>query len=436
MIRGVTLTLSAVLTLGDVIGALGDDLSGQVAATSNAMSLPSWGGVLPRLPENWSDLPVRFRVSESVGYNSNVLGFATNTPVLGGQSRGDFQSISSYGASTSANWGGQQFFVDGSYGFTRYLHDVSLNSHQYAIDAGLNWIYTSRCSGTLVGSETLSASPFGQQVASAQINNVTSTTFNGSAKCVISNDYSANLSTGLSRTTNSTLANQLNDSRTRYVSAGITYSVAETHTINVALTVTGSDFTGRGQTANNLGLANAITQDSLNVTYTRIIDPNLLVTVSAGAVGVTNGAFSLAAPSGIVPQYSASVNWAATPKLSMSASVARTVSPPQAVVGNAQITESASLVLNYQISPKMGFSANAATAYSTSTFTQIGGVALQSVAAGALTSQKSYSAGASLSYSITPFIGASLNYQFSRLVQTGSVTPQNLVLLNVNYNPY
>src|SRR5260370_22316375 len=152
MKRSGALTVGAVLMLGGVAGAVGEDLSRPVDVTSNAGTLPSRGGIFPRLPENWSDLPVQLKVSESVGYNSNVLGSPTNTPSFAGLARGDFQSISSYGASWKANWGGQQLFADGSYGLTRYLHDVRLNSAQNAVDAGVNWPYTSRCSGRLVAS--------------------------------------------------------------------------------------------------------------------------------------------------------------------------------------------------------------------------------------------------------------------------------------------
>ena len=141
MVRRGALTLGAVLMLGGVIGARGDDLSG-IGATSDGGAFPSWNGVFPRLPENWSDLPLRLKVSESVGYNSNVLSVPTNVPGTSGLSQGDFQSVSTYGASTKVNWSGQQIFVDGSVGLTRYLHDVSLNSIQYTVDAGVNWAYT------------------------------------------------------------------------------------------------------------------------------------------------------------------------------------------------------------------------------------------------------------------------------------------------------
>jgi hypothetical protein len=478
MNRGGALTLGAVLMLGGLTGARGEDISGAADGTPTAAILPSWGGVFPRLPQNWSDLPVQLKLWDSVGYNSNVLGLPTNTPVSSGLVRGDFQSISSYGASTKAYWEGQQLFADGSFGLTRYLHDVSLNSMQHFLDAGVNWTYTSRCSGRLGASDsvaestlpqqiasgsaaaftlaqqiasgsiaapslaqqtasgTTAASPVPQQIASTSINTVSTTAFNETAKCLVSGDYAAIFNSGLTRSTNSTLANKPNDGRIVVVAAGISYSVTATNSLDVLATVTSTDYTNRTRATNNTGLVNAITQDQVNVTYTRQIGPNLSMIASIGAVGLTNGSFSLALPSKIEPQYSASVIWAVTPKVSLTASVARTVTPPQSIVANAQTTESASLGLNYRFSPKVAFSANVSSAYASSAFTQLGSGVPNGVPAYALSALHSYNATASLGYNITPFLGANLSYLYSRSVQAGVVTPQNLVLLNVNYSPY
>jgi hypothetical protein len=438
MNRGVALTLGAALVLGGVIGARGQDLSGLADAGPSAPALRRWGGVLPSLPENWSDMPVQFRASESVGYNSNILGTPTNSAILGNLHQGDFQSISSYGGSAKANWEGQQFFADGSYGFTRYLHDVSLNSAQHSADIGVNWIYTSRCSGTLIASDSVASSPFGQQVVSTSaINNVSTVSFNESAKCLISGEYSGVFNSGFSRSTNSTLANQPNNARTVFIAAGINYAVTLNDSIQALLTITGTNFTARSAALNSVGLLNNLTQDLFSLTYAKQVNPNLSFIVSIGAVGSNSGSsFTLAIPSGILPQYSGSINWAATPKLSVSASVARSVSPPQNIIGNIQSTESATFGLNYLVSPKVTLSGAVSAAYASNAFTQVGPVLPTVVSPFALTSQKSYSAQASLAYSVTPFIGANLSYQYSRSVQSGLVTPQSLVLLNVNYNPH
>ena len=72
MVRKGALTLGAVLMLG-ASGARAQDLS------AFGIAAPSLTGVLPNLPQNWSDLPIQFKISEAVGYNSNVV----NTPSSG-----------------------------------------------------------------------------------------------------------------------------------------------------------------------------------------------------------------------------------------------------------------------------------------------------------------------------------------------------------------
>ena len=64
--------LGAFLALGGLNGALAQD------AGANSILL----GALPRLPENWSDLPFQFHLSETTGYNSNVLGSPRTTVIF------------------------------------------------------------------------------------------------------------------------------------------------------------------------------------------------------------------------------------------------------------------------------------------------------------------------------------------------------------------
>ena len=72
MRRSGALTLGAVLMLGGVTGGRGQELSG--AVTSSGPSFPSFDGVvLPTLPENWSDLPVRLTASQSVAIQQQYL---------------------------------------------------------------------------------------------------------------------------------------------------------------------------------------------------------------------------------------------------------------------------------------------------------------------------------------------------------------------------
>ena len=65
------MTLGAIVMLG-ATGARAGDLAGLFDATRSAASFPSWGQVFQHIPQNWSDLPVRFSLSEAVEYNSNM----------------------------------------------------------------------------------------------------------------------------------------------------------------------------------------------------------------------------------------------------------------------------------------------------------------------------------------------------------------------------
>ena len=322
---------------------------------------------------------------------------------------------------------------------------------QDAIDAGVNWTYTSRCSGKLVASEWMAKStlaqqlasastasftsaqtlaqqiasgsttpspipqpvapgstavgPVPQQIASAANNSVSTTAFNETATCRVSTDYDAILNSGTMRSTNSTLVNNLNDFRNDFVAAGISYDVTATNSLRMLATISGMSYPNHPPATNNLGLVNAITQDSVTLTYTRQIDPDLSVIGSIGAVGIANGSFSLALPSKIEPQYSVSVIWAVTPKVSLSA------------IGCANGQSSASrrrqcanyeircLTLNYQFSAKTTFSASVSTASATSVLSQPGGGLPTGVPPSALGSLNSYSAIAefSLQYNAVPW---------------------------------
>ena len=182
------MTLGAVLMLGGVTGGRGDELSGSVGAGGSSSS---GGFSLPDLPAdwNWSDLPVRLTASESISYNSNILALPTGTSAPNGQPQGDFTSQSSFGLSTTANWYGQQFFFDGTFGVLRYLHDTQFDSNVYSFSPGVNWTLTSRCSGSVVGLFTRSPSTITQLVG-VGINYATTTSLSETGKCTIANGYS------------------------------------------------------------------------------------------------------------------------------------------------------------------------------------------------------------------------------------------------------
>ena len=203
------MTLGVVLTLGAVTGGRGQELSGSVTPSNGSLFD---GFALPSLPENWADLPVQLTAGQSVSYNSNVnnfpVGFAGR-----GQVVGDFTSTSNFGFSTTGHLYGQQLFFDANFGVIRYLHEVANNSNVYSLNAGVNWSLTSRCSGTLAAS--LSKSPASlTELVGVGVNYTTSTAFNETGNCAVSNGYSLLFNSGLTTTTNSNPIDAVNNSRT------------------------------------------------------------------------------------------------------------------------------------------------------------------------------------------------------------------------------
>jgi hypothetical protein len=432
MNQSAVLTLGGALLLGGATVAQGDDLS-PMAVT------PATYGILPDLPENWSDLPLRLNLSESTGYNSNILNApstAGGAVTAFGRPIGSLVSISNFGASTKAYWQGQQFFADGNVGIYRYLADEAQNTLQHSAHVGDNWTYGSKCSGKLVGSEATYQSQPGQQVGFNVKNTVTSEAFDENATCLVSGDYSFLFNSGISSTTNSAAADKINDYRSQYISAGITYSVSQTNSLQLVTTITGTDYTSRSIITNATGLFNNITQDQINLTYTKNFSPRLALTASAGLVGVRNASFTLEPASGFEPVYSLSATWAATPKLSLNAAVSKVVSPPTSIIANLQVTESANLGLSYSLTPKLVAAAGVSYSYSTGGFATASTPLAASSVSPFTANVNYYSANASVNYTITPFVTANLSYTYTKSVQANMVTPTNVVLLALTFSPY
>ena len=95
---------------------------------------------------------------------------------------------------------------------------------------------------------------------------------------------------------------------------------------------------------------------SFTLNYTRQINPNLSVSGLIGLVGVTSG-FSLGLPKTLLPIYTVSAKWTLTPKIGLTASASRTISPPTTVIANAQQSYNAAMGLTYQLTPKVALSA-------------------------------------------------------------------------------
>jgi hypothetical protein len=281
MRRSGALTLGAVLMLGGVTGGWGDELSGSVGA-----GVPSSGGFSwPTLPDewNWSDLPVRLSASESVSYNSNILALPIGTSATNGLPQGDFTSTSSYGLSTKANWYGQQFFFDGTFGVIRYLHETGFDSNVYSFSPGVNWTLTSRCAGTLVGAFTKSPSTI-TEIVGTGINYATETSLTETGKCAISNGYSVVFNSSATKTNNSNPLDAVNNANVEMISAGIEYAKGNGD-LTLLATKSDANYGNRGAALNALGLANTVVFHSFNLSYARQINANLSVTGQLGCGG-------------------------------------------------------------------------------------------------------------------------------------------------------
>ncbi|RBP09219.1 hypothetical protein DFR50_12256 [Roseiarcus fermentans] len=435
MSRGVVLTLAATMALAGLTGSRADELPllGWPALWPAA---PAVTEIFPRMPENWGDLPLQFHLSEQAGYNSNI----TNTPTGPGANSGNYgrpigamESISTYGVSFKNEIGAHQFFGDASWGVYRYLDHANFNIAHRAVDIGDNFTYGSKCNGSLKFSDISAPALPGQQIGYNVINTLTTVSATENLKCLINGEYSGIFNSGLSKSTNSATLDAVNNYQSAFIAAGISYAVSETNSLQLLATITGTDYTDRGTALNTAGLNNNITTDQVMATYTKNFGPNLSLNAQFGVVGVTNSYFEFGLPRSILPQYSLSLQWAITPKLALTVSASRLVSPPTSLLSNLQVTENATAGLSYQWTPKITLSGNLTAGYATGVATPI---VTQGLYSYYTSNQKTYGGTATLNYAITPFLAASLSYQVTKTVQASLTTNDSLVLMALNFNPY
>jgi Putative beta-barrel porin 2 len=425
MRRSGAFTLAAVLTLGAVSGGRGQELSSSVTAANGSLD----GFILPSVPENWADLPFKLTASQTESYNSNISSFPIGVAPKGAI-LGDFTSTTNFGVSTKANVSGQQIFLDATFGVIHYLHDVQFDSTVYSLNAGVNWTVTSRCSGSLAASLSKSPGQLTEQVGTG-VNFTTTTALNETGKCAVSNGYSLLFNSGLTTTTNSDPTNALNNARTALISAGVEYAKGYS-TLTALASISDQNFSDRSAASVAAGLATETDFHSFTLNYTRQIDPNLSVTGLIGLVGVTSG-FSLGLPKTLLPIYTLSANWQFTPKLGLSASASRSISPPTTLVANAQQSYNAGMNLTYQLTPKVALSAGGSVDYSTTSFTS---AAVAGVSSFLFSSQNTYGLNTGLTYSMTPFLSAALSASYTERVASHTITPEDIVTVSLNYRPY
>jgi hypothetical protein len=427
------LTLGAVLMLGGVTGGRGQELSG--AVTSSGPSFPSFDSVvLPTLPENWSDSPVKLTASESVQYNNNIFGVPLGFALPAGSARGDFDTTTLVGVSTKPYWSGQQFFFDASFGEIRYLHQFDFNSDTYNVDAGVNWTLGARCTGALTALASKSPTTVATQVVSPNVvglgvNNLTTSSLNETGKCAVSGGYFGVLNTGWTETTNSNVIDALNNYQSTLLAAGIEYTKGASD-VTALVTTTDTNYTGRGAFVPGLGAT--FVEHDVSLTYVRQIDPNLTLTGLFGLTGATTD-FTLGFPRTVLPHYSAIVAWDITPKFNLTASAEKVITPPSVLVANAQLSYEANLRLSYQATPKIQIAAGGTAGYVSAVFSPGAVTTPFGVSTGA---EDFYTAQASVTYTMTPFIVAALTFSYSETVQNHFITPQDLVTVSLNYKPY
>ena len=427
MRRSGALTLGVVLTLGGVTGGRGQELSGSLAA-SNAPPLD--GFVLPTLPGNWADLPFTLRASQNVSYNSNINGIPLGSPVPAGELRGDFTAATNVGFSTKSNVYGQQLYLDTTFGVIRYLHQTRFNSNIYSVNAGDNWTLTSRCAGNLGVSLSKTNSTLLTTLVGTGVNYATTTSFNETGKCAVSNGFSLLFNSSWNEVTNSNPVDALLNSRATMLSAGIEYAKGAS-TVTVLASNTENIFS-RPPAVTATGLANVTDFHSFTLGYTRQINPNLSVNGLIGLVGTTN-AFTLGLPRTLLPIYTLGTTWAFTPKLSLNASASRTVSPPTTIIANAEIDYTATVGLSYQITPKLAFTVDGSIGHNTGAATPL---VLTAVAPFLTGASNFYSANTSLNYTMTPFLSASLSASYTERVGNHTITPEDVIIVRLRYSPY
>lgn len=106
------------------------------------------------------------------------------------------------------------------------------------------------------------------------------------------------------------------------------------------------------------------------------------------------------------------------------------------MIANLQVSESANLGLTYRITPKVDFTASAFASRSSGLNGSPTSTTLNPLLQPFTQNSSSYGANASINYVITPFIAANLSYTHTRTLQANFLTPSDVVLLALNFNPY
>ena len=376
---------------------------------------------------NWIDnLPFKVLFGQTLAYNDNLLLLPNGAIPPPGQKRGDAYSMTNVGLLSRFPLGAQAIFINGTYGISRYEHDTGLNSSNWDVNGGWDWVFTSRCAGTLVGSDKQTQAPI-EELTSFTANNIRTTAFNEKAKCAVSDNINVILNSGVSRANNSLDTLAVNDNKQRFVLGGIEYVIADLNVIGAQATFTNTDYLNRSPTATP-GLATTLDQQSYAMYYRRILSAKLEVD---GTLGVTRSTVSSPVQSSSSfsdPTYSVSVKWIATPKFIFQALLSQTVAPPQNIVADFERIRTESLSVSYLFSPRLTF----AWALGLS---DIKNPTVSGASSPVLAMQKVFFSDLRAIYQVTPLINATGEYRYTdRKDETvGQRATSNLFMLGLTY---
>lgn len=376
---------------------------------------------------NWIDnLPFKILFNQSLGYNDNLLLLPNGVAPSGNEKRGDAYSTTTFGLFSRFPLEGGAFFVNGTYGVQRYQHDTTLNSSNYALNAGMDWVFTSRCSGTLVGSATQAQAPI-ELLTSFSVNNIRTAAFNETAKCSVADHINLILNSGISRSNNSLETLVINDFDQKFVTGGLEYDYGDLNTIGVRTTLTKTDYINRTPISAP-GLATNLDQIEYAFYVHRVLTAKLSVDGNVGVVQSTTSSPGLSSTF-TNPTYGMKVRWEATPKLAFEALFSQTVTPPQNIVADFQRTRSETLTAIYLFSPKLSFTWSIGIAELSNPTSS--GINQSPI----LVNQKDYFSDLRAIYQITPLINATGEYRYTdrKDETTGLRSTSNLFLVGVAY---
>ena len=377
---------------------------------------------------NWSDLPFTISATETTGYNDNILGLAQGQRQSPGTpSRGDFFSNTVFGASTKIYLGQQQFFADGTYGLTRYLTDTADNTHQYSLDAGLNWQIASFCSGRFIAAQYEFQSPVNQQVGPG-INTVLASSVSETTTCLLTSNIGVLIDSGWSSSQNSGGLNAANNNSSVYVRGGLQYSLTGLDTVRASITDTKTQFSNCGPGLAAAGLATGTDEIDYQLFYNRVLSPKLTFDGMIGISQFTTPGMGSATQS--APIYSVALSWQPTPKLSFGIASSESVGAPTNILSNVEFSTAKSVTATYAFSPKtslqLGISQTMSSGGTTSNS------ALPSIASGG----PGLASFCTVSYLISPFLTTTASYQYSEQANGGLETKDNIYSLSLVYAPY